>query len=76
MLKIIWSDYLKYRANLRGFDLNQIEEIVQFSPERYYDTETSRLIAVGTHDQRSSFPMKLTQIQFNQLLFRQPVVNK
>ena len=51
MLKIIWSDYLKYRANLRNFDLNQIEEIVRFSPERYYDTETSRLIAVGTHDQ-------------------------
>jgi uncharacterized DUF497 family protein len=49
MTKIIWSEYLQYRANLRKFDLEQIEEILRFSSERYYDTETDRLIAVGKH---------------------------
>lgn len=51
MPEIIWSDYLKYRANLREFDLDKIEEIVRYSGERYYDTETNRLIAVGKHDE-------------------------
>jgi len=50
MLQIVWSDYLQYRAQLRGFDLGKIEEILRYSEERYYDTETARLIAVGKHD--------------------------
>lgn len=50
MLQIVWSDYLQYRAQLRGFDLDKIEEILRYSDERYYDTETGRLIAVGKHD--------------------------
>jgi hypothetical protein len=37
---VIWTDYLKYRARLRGFDLAIIEQIVQFSEERYLDTAT------------------------------------
>jgi hypothetical protein len=41
MPNIIWSDYLQYRAKLRGFELAKIEEI-----------ETGRLIAVGKHDNR------------------------
>ena len=52
MLRIIWSDYLRYRAQLRGFDLNKIEEILRYSDERYYDTETGRLIAVGKQGQQ------------------------
>lgn len=52
MPAIIWSDYLQYRATLRGFDLNQIEAILRYSGERYYDVETGRLIAVGKHDDR------------------------
>lgn len=52
MSTIIWSDYLRYRANLRGFDLTQIEEILRYSGERYYDTVTGRAIAVGKHDNR------------------------
>ncbi|CAD5962445.1 hypothetical protein NO2A_03738 [Planktothrix agardhii] len=31
MVKIVWSDYIQYRATLRGFDLEQIEEILRFS---------------------------------------------
>jgi hypothetical protein len=50
MLNIFWTDYLQYRAKLRGFDLAKIEEILRYTGERYYDTETGRLIAVGKHD--------------------------
>jgi len=28
---IVWTDYIKYRAKLRGFDLEKIEEIVRYS---------------------------------------------
>ena len=47
MVIIIWSDYLHYRASLRGFDLAKIEEILRYGQERYYDRETGRMIAVG-----------------------------
>ncbi len=50
MPTVIWSDYLQYRARLRGFDLEKIEEILRYSGERYYDTETGRFIAVGKHN--------------------------
>ncbi|MEC4807035.1 MAG: hypothetical protein SAJ12_13070 [Jaaginema sp. PMC 1079.18] len=52
MTNIIWSEYFIYRVELRGFDLTTIEEILRFSGERYYDTETSRMIAVGQHNTR------------------------
>lgn len=52
MPQIVWSNYLRYRAKLRGFDLAKIEEILRFSGERYYDTVTGREIAVGKHDNR------------------------
>jgi hypothetical protein len=50
MQRIIWSDYLKYRAQLRGFSLTLIEEILRYSDERYYDVETGRLVVIGRHD--------------------------
>jgi hypothetical protein len=50
MLRIIWTEYLQYRAELRGFNLEEIERILQNSPERYYDTETQRTIVVGKHE--------------------------
>lgn len=50
MPSIIWTDYLKYRAKLRQFDLDKIEEILRYSGERYYDTITERMIAVGKHN--------------------------
>ena len=47
---IVWTDYVKYRARLRGFDLAKIEHIVRYSSERYFDTATGRLVVVGRHD--------------------------
>jgi len=47
---IVWTDYMKHRARLRGFDLAKIEHIVRHSTERYTDTVTGRLIVVGRHD--------------------------
>lgn len=46
---VIWTDYLKYRAALRGYDLAVIEQIVSFADERYFDTATQRMVAVGRH---------------------------
>ena len=49
-VKFIWSDYIRYRVQLRGFDLAKIEEILRFSEERYFDTATHRMVVVGKHD--------------------------
>jgi len=50
MPAIVWTDYLKYRAALRGFDLTKLEEILLHSTERYFDNETRRTVVVGRHD--------------------------
>lgn len=42
-------DYLKFRADLRGFDLLLIEQVIRHDSERYYDVETQRVIVVGEH---------------------------
>jgi hypothetical protein len=47
-VEIIWTDYMKYRARLRRFDLAQIEQIVRYSGERYLDTVTGRLVTIGS----------------------------
>ncbi len=49
---IIWSDYLKYRTELRGFELSKIENILWYSGEKYFDTISHRMIVVGKHDDR------------------------
>lgn len=49
MTKVAWTEYLKYRARLRGFDPEIIEQIVRFSEERYFDTATQRMVVVGRH---------------------------
>jgi hypothetical protein len=41
---------MKHRASVRGFDLARIERILRNSSERYVDTVTGRLVAVGRHD--------------------------
>lgn len=46
---IVWTDYVRYRAGLRGFDLAAVEHIVRHSSERYVDTATGRFVAVGRH---------------------------
>lgn len=48
---IIWTEYMRYRVELRGFDLAKVEEIVRFSAERYVDRVTGREIVVGRHDE-------------------------
>jgi hypothetical protein len=52
MPEIQWTNYLKYRAELRGFDLTRLENILRHSEERYFDTETERTIVVGRHDKQ------------------------
>ena len=47
MKKIIWTDYFIYRARMRDFNLSNVEEILQHSTERYYDTATGRLVVIG-----------------------------
>lgn len=49
MKTIVWTEYLQYRAVLRGFDLQQLEEIIRYSGEKYIDDATGRLIVVGKH---------------------------
>lgn len=49
MRRVVWTEYLEYRAQLRGFDLETVEEIVRFSEERYFDTATQRMVAIGRH---------------------------
>ena len=49
-IEIVWTDYMQHRARLRGFDLAKIEQIVRYSPERYFDTATERAVAVGRDD--------------------------
>ncbi len=46
-MEVAWTKYLKYRAALRGFDLNKIEQIVKSSRERYVDAATNRSVVVG-----------------------------
>ena len=48
-MEIKWTGYISYRAKLRGFDLEKIEEIIKNSKELYYDSSTDRRVAVGRH---------------------------
>ena len=50
MPEIVWTDYLRYRAKLRNYDLDLLEKIVRHSGERYFDTETERTVIVGRHE--------------------------
>jgi hypothetical protein len=38
-----------YRAKLRKFDLELLEQMINHSNERYYDTETGRSVVIGHH---------------------------
>lgn len=49
---IVWTDYIKYRADLRGFEPKKVEDILRYSGEIYFDTVTRRLIVLGKHDDR------------------------
>lgn len=43
---------MKYRSALRGFELDKIEDIARYSAERYFDTQTGRLVVIGHHDKK------------------------
>lgn len=49
---IIWTNYLKYRAEVRGYSLGKTEKIIRYSTERYFDTQTLRKVVIGRHDSR------------------------
>lgn len=49
MKSVVWTQYLRYRAELRGYDIKLLESIIRHSSERYYDTETGRSIVIGRH---------------------------
>ena len=49
-MEIVWTEYMKYRVKLRGFDLAKIKHIARYSTEHYYDIATQRLVVVGRHD--------------------------
>lgn len=51
-MDIYFTKYLQYRAKIRGFNLAQLEHILRYSSERYYDTETRRSIVVGKHQEQ------------------------
>ncbi|MFC1533094.1 hypothetical protein ACFL7M_07005 [Thermodesulfobacteriota bacterium] len=49
---VIWSEYMKYRVQLRKFDLSKIEDIIKYSEEKYFDVATHRMIVINKHDDR------------------------
>lgn len=51
MPSVVWTEYLQYRAELRGFDLAELR-IIRHSSERYFDTETRLTIVVGRHNRQ------------------------
>ncbi len=80
-MRFVWTDYMKYRAGLRGFDLVKVEEIVRYPGERYFDTETGRQVVIGGHDralvlipyeadQDSVTPITIHTITHQQIRFR------
>lgn len=48
-MRIVWTEYMQYRAALRGFEIAVVEHIVRYSSERYLDHVTGSHIAVGPH---------------------------
>jgi hypothetical protein len=49
-ITIVWSEYMKYRIDLRRYDLMTVEQILRYSSERYVDTTTGRVVAIGRHE--------------------------
>ena len=61
-IEVIWTDYLQYRARLRGFDLAMIEHIVRYSGERFI---------VTVHGFSETSPLKLVRIDVGGLVIAQ-----
>ena len=78
---MIWTEYLRHRARVRGFDLAVIEHIVRFTSERYFDVDTRRMVAIGRHrrslvlipydeDEQTMTPVTIHATTRQQLTFR------
>lgn len=46
-MEIRWTEYMDDRARTRGFALAGIEQILRYTPERYFDTASRRQVAIG-----------------------------
>ena len=46
------TEYFKYRIKLRNYEINKIQDIIKYSSEKYFDTETNRNIIVGKHNDK------------------------
>lgn len=49
---VLWTEYMEYRLKLRGYDRARVEDILRYSSEKYLDTATGRIVAVGRHVKR------------------------
>jgi len=47
---IVWTEYMRYRVGLRGYDLATVEHILRYSSERYIDSVSGRMVAIGRHE--------------------------
>jgi hypothetical protein len=79
--RVVWTDYLRYRARTRGFDLALIEQLLRFASERYFDTVTQRWVVIGRHrsqlvmvpydqEQNSITPVTIHATTRQQITFR------
>lgn len=48
-VQIVWTDYMKYRMRLRGYNAALVEDIVKYSSERYIDSVTGSYVAIGRY---------------------------
>lgn len=69
--RIIWTDYMRYRARVRGFDLRRLEEIIRYSAERYFDTATGRRVVIPYEEQDDAvIPITVHATTRRQISFR------
>ncbi len=47
MKPVVWIDYLTFRAQQRSFDLEELEHLIRYATERYFDTQTLRRVVIG-----------------------------
>ena len=47
---IVWTEYMKFRLGLRGYDHATVEQVLRYSSERYVDTATGRVVVIGRHE--------------------------
>jgi len=51
-MEISWTSYFKHRCIQRHFSIEKAEHIIRYSTERYFDIDSSRLIAIGSMGDR------------------------